>query len=79
MLINVSAFASLRKYLPGVTEGETRSLQVAAGATPRQIALELGLPVGEVYVVMRNHLPASLDEPLADGDRLVFLPLLDGG
>ncbi len=79
MRIEVAAFANLRRYLPELKLGQTRSLDIAPGTTAGQVAEQLGLPVDEVQVVMRNHAHATLDDILAENDRLVFIPLIDGG
>jgi len=79
MHIEVAVFATLRRYLPDLKLGQTRSLEIRQGTTARQVAEQLGLPVDEVQVVMRNHAHASLDDVLDEDDRLVFIPLIDGG
>jgi hypothetical protein len=79
MRIEVAAFANLRRYLPELKLGQTRSLDIAPGTTARQVADQLGLPVDEVQVVMRNHAHATLDDILEEDDRHVFIPLIDGG
>lgn len=79
MHIEVAAFANLRRYLPELKLGQTRRLEVTPGSTARQVAEQLGLPVDEVQVIMRNHAHASMDDVLEEGDRLVFIPLIDGG
>lgn len=79
MHIEVAVFATLRRYLPELKLGQTRSLEIEPGTTARQIAERLGLPLEEVQVVMRNHAHASLDVVLEENDRLVFIPLIDGG
>ncbi len=79
MRIEVAAFANLRRYLPELKLGQTRSLDITPGTTARQVAEQLGLPVDEVQVVMRNHAHATLDDILEEDDRLVFIPLIDGG
>lgn len=79
MRIEVVASATLRHYLPELKLGQTRLLEVPSGTTARRVAESLGLPVDEVQVVMRSHAQASLDDVLEEHDRLVFIPLVDGG
>ena len=79
MKVEVAVFATLRRHLPHLRLGEAMTLEVEPGCTLRQLRDRLGLPAGEVKVVMRNHLQAELDEEVHDGDRIVFFPAVAGG
>jgi molybdopterin converting factor small subunit len=69
----------LRRYLPDLRLGQTKTVEVAPGCTMAQLRDQLGLPADEVRVVMRNHVQADLDEEVRDGDRIVFFPAVAGG
>jgi molybdopterin converting factor small subunit len=77
--VDVTVFATLRRYLPGLRLGEMKTLEVAPGCTMAQLRDRLGLPADEVKLVMRNHVQAHLDEEVRDGDRIVFFPAVAGG
>ena len=79
MKVEVTVFATLRRYLPGLRLGEVKVLEVEPGCTMAQLRDRLGLPADEVKVVMRNHLQANLDDEAKDGDRIVFFPVVAGG
>ena len=79
MKIEVTVFATLRRYLPGLRLGEMKTLEVTPGCTMAQLRDQLGLPADEVKVVMRNHIQANLDEEVREGDRIVFFPAVAGG
>jgi molybdopterin converting factor small subunit len=79
VLVEVGAFATLRRFFPELGPGETKFIEVAPGTTLEEIRDLLGLPPEEVKLVMRNHLQADLNEVAQDGDRVVFLPAVAGG
>jgi len=56
-----------------------RYLDVEPGATLADLMVRLGLPPEEVKIVMRNHRQAKLEDPVADGDRVAFIPAVAGG
>ena len=79
MKVTVAVFATLRRYLPDLRLGETKTYEVAPGCTMGQLRDQLGLPADEVKVVMRNHLQVDLEDEVQDGDRIVFFPAVAGG
>jgi sulfur carrier protein ThiS len=79
MEIEVGVFATLRKYMPGMKVGETKRIEVDPGTTLEDVMVFLGLPEDEVQVIMRNHMHASLGENVSEGDRVIFIPVIDGG
>lgn len=50
-----------------------------AGTTLRSVAEELGLPLRDIGIVLRNGVHARLDDPLTEGDTIAFLPRIGGG
>lgn len=49
------------------------------GSCVADVIADLGLPSEHLGIVLINDVHAKKDAPLADGDKLVLLPLLDGG
>lgn len=72
-------FATLRRYLPELGIGEPKVLEVPEGTTLGEIRRQLGLPKGEVKVIMRNHRQAKPEDVAQDGDRITYIPAVAGG
>jgi molybdopterin synthase sulfur carrier subunit len=79
MQVEVTVFATLRKYLPDLPVGGSKYIEVDPGATPADLMRILGLPAEEVKIVIRNHVQTELDEIVEDGDRIAFAPAIAGG
>lgn len=79
MQIEVTVFATLRKYLPDLPVGGSKYLEVDPGATLADLMQMLGLPPEEVKIAIRNHVQTELDEIVKDGDRIAFAPAIAGG
>ncbi len=79
MQVEVTVFATLRKYLPDLPVGGSKYIEVDPGATPADLMQILGLPAEEVKIVIRNHIQTELDEIVEDGDRVAFAPAIAGG
>lgn len=79
MKIEVRVFATLRHYVPGLGVGEPKIMEVPDGTTAGEVSQQLGIPLDEVKIIMRNGLQVEADEVLADGDRLAFIPPVGGG
>jgi molybdopterin converting factor small subunit len=77
--VEVRLFATLRRFAPDLSIGESLKLETDSGVTLGQIRDQLGLPPAEVRVVMRNSLQAGFDDLAQDGDRIAFLPAVAGG
>ncbi|MEN8171368.1 MAG: MoaD/ThiS family protein [Chloroflexota bacterium] len=79
MKVEVRVFATLRKYMPGFGIGEPKIVELADGTTFAELRDQLALPAEEVKVIMRNGLQADLNELIADGDRIAYIPAVAGG
>ncbi|MFZ5881760.1 MAG: MoaD/ThiS family protein [Chloroflexota bacterium] len=79
MKVEVRVFATLRQYMPGFGIGEPNRLELPEGTTLAELRDLLKLPPAEVKVVMRNNLQAELDDVIADGDRIAYIPAVAGG
>jgi len=79
MRIEVAVFATLRRYMPELGLGETKTLEVEPGTTMAEVVDMLGLPKDEVQIVVRNHRHADLSDAVTEGDRIAFVPAIGGG
>lgn len=77
--VEVRVFATLRRHLPDLALGGSLTLSVDPGTTLEEVRDLLGLPAGEVKIVMRNSRQAAMDETVAEGDRIAFIPAVAGG
>lgn len=79
MKIEVRVFATLRQYMPELGIGEPKIIDVPEGTTFEELRNQLALPASEVKIIMRNGLQTDLDEIIADGDRIAYIPAVAGG
>lgn len=75
--VTVKALGFLSERLPG---GKPVTLAFPAGGLTVLQAMRLaGLPEDEVFLVVVNGKRARLDQPLAAGDEVTFVPPVAGG
>jgi molybdopterin converting factor small subunit len=74
MQITVKLFANFRH---GRFNVENRQYQ--PGTTVGQIVEEVGIPEGELGILLVNSRHVGLDHELHDGDTLAIFPLVGGG
>ena len=79
MKVEVRVFATLRKYMPELGIGEPKIVELPEGTTFAELRDQLELPAAEDKVIMRNGLQTELDELIADGDRIAYIPAVAGG
>lgn len=77
--IEVVVFANLRRYLPDLRLGDTKTIHVPQGSTIAQVCDLLGVPREEVKVIMRNKRQVEMDALVEEGDRVAFIPAAGGG
>ncbi len=77
--VKVLVFATLRQYMPELGIGEPKIIEVPEGTTFEALRDQLELPAEEVKVIMRNSVQVELDELVADGDRIAYIPAVAGG
>lgn len=77
--VNITVFATLRRYLPDLAIGEAKTIQIKPGTTLAEIRDLLNLPEEEVKVIMRNNIQADSGDLAKDGDRIAFIPAVAGG
>jgi sulfur-carrier protein len=80
MKIEVKLLTQMKKYLPDPDmAGNTRSLEIKANATVREMFIELGIPADMPKVIMLNERQGRLDDILKDGDKVSVFPPVGGG
>lgn len=83
MKITVKTAGLLTRHLPPGNTGSTAEIDVAEGATPNDVVVQLGMPPGGSYLIMLNgtSLPKAerATRALAENDTLAIMPPLRGG
>ncbi len=83
MRIRIKTAGLLGKYLPPGSGDNDAELEVAEGATPRDVMAQLGMPLDASYLVTLNGASVPTAErgirTLAENDRLAIMPPLKGG
>jgi hypothetical protein len=64
-------------YLPSGLAGF--EIEARGGLTVRSVVVGAAIRPGDVAAVLIDHGRATLDSPLADGDRLGLFPAVSGG
>jgi sulfur carrier protein ThiS len=78
LAVAVELSSGLRRHVPGYDPAAGLKVE-AAGRTAAELVESLGLPPGEVQVIMVNRRAARTDAVLADGDLVGLFPALGGG
>jgi sulfur-carrier protein len=79
MPLQVFLYASLRRFVPGYNPYEGLLLEVPPGTAVTEIISRLGLPPGEVTIIMVNGLRKAADFLLEGQERLGLFPPIGGG
>jgi molybdopterin synthase sulfur carrier subunit len=79
MHIHVRLYATLSRYLPGLSAGRTAEIELADNATILDLVDKLELPAGGVKVVFVNGRTRSPDWILKPGDEVGIFPPVGGG
>jgi len=79
MKVEVRVFATLRKYLPELSIGQPKIMEVEPGTTFDELRAMLGLPVDEAKIIMCNNLQVEPEQLVHEGDRIAFIPPVAGG
>jgi molybdopterin converting factor small subunit len=77
--VEVRLFATLAPYLPPGGRDGAAVVDVPEGATPRDLARVLGIPMDLERVVLVNGTDPPADQPLRDHDVITLFPPLAGG
>ena len=79
MPVLIKLSTTLREHVPGYNPAEGLSMELHGPATVGDMAERIGLPLSQIKITMLNGAHASLDNPLADGDRVAYFPAVGGG
>ncbi|MDR1660507.1 MAG: MoaD/ThiS family protein [Desulfovibrio sp.] len=79
MKIFVTLSTTLRNHVADYNPEQGLTLELESSASVRSLAEHLRLPHAEFKIVMLNGRHASLDDALADGDRVALFPAVGGG
>lgn len=79
MKVNVTAYATLKKYMPQIKVGEFLILELEEGTQLKEIYDRFSIPQEEVKQVFINGLRAQNDTILKEGDRIAIFPPVAGG
>jgi sulfur-carrier protein len=79
MRVEVKLHGLLRPHHPGPNRSTPLPVELAEHATPRDVVQALQLPENLARMVFVNERQASLDAPLADGDRVALFTVVVGG
>ena len=79
MKVGVRLQAILRRYRPAGFTGDVIEMDLANGATVRDVVEALSVPVNLVHAVFINEEQGALDTALAEGDRVRVFPPVVGG
>ena len=80
MQIEVRVFAHFVDYLPPADRKEKASrIKIRTGSRIIDVIEQLGIPRGEVSLVMRNDEQSSVEQKLKDGDTVGIFPPIAGG
>ena len=79
MALQVFLNATLRQYVSGYNPYEGLTLEVPPGTTVGQVISRLGLPAGEVTLIMVNGRRQEMDFILQGDERVGLFPPIGGG
>ncbi len=79
MTLQVLLNASLRRFFPDYDPYQGLPVQVEPGTTVAQVVERLGLPMGEITIIMVNGIRREPDFPLQGDERLGLFPAVGGG
>jgi molybdopterin converting factor small subunit len=80
MKITLRLFANLRKKLPPDSPRGHCELELADGATVRDVLKQMGIPEESAQMILVNgEQDSNLARPLHDGDTVSIFPPLAGG
>ena len=78
MRIEVRLYATLRRHALSAAGG-VLAVDVPEGSTVADVIAKVQVDANEVHLLMVNGISSSLDQVLAEGDRLGLFPAVGGG
>jgi molybdopterin synthase sulfur carrier subunit len=79
MQISVRVFATLCRYIPGISAGTPVEIELPDGVTVADILEKLGIPAREVKIAFVNGRTRPPDWMLKSGDEVGIFPPIGGG
>lgn len=79
MRVQVKLFATLRKYMPAGSSGDTLTVDVVDGATVGDLVAVLGIPADHARMAVAAGEQLDLAAPLPVGIEINLFPPLAGG
>ena len=79
MRVQVKLFATLRKYMPAGTTGDTLTVDVPADATVADLVASLGIPLEHARMAVAAGEQLDLAAPVPNGVEINLFPPLAGG
>ncbi len=79
MKVRVKLFATLRKYMPAGTSGDTLTVELPDGAAARDAIATLGIPAAHARMIVSKDEQLEPTSPLQDGQEISLFPPLAGG
>ena len=79
MRVQVKLFATLRKYMPAGSSGDTLTVEVPDGSTIGEVVAALGIPADHARMAIVSGTQLDLAAPVpADAEVNLFPPLAGG-
>jgi sulfur-carrier protein len=79
MIVKVRLFANLRDYVPEAKYGSTMEVDVRSGASLKDLANQLNLPMDLVKLAYVNGIYQEMDYQLNQNDEIGIFPPIGGG
>lgn len=77
--VSLHCIGELQDFLAPARRGQCRTLRFRAPTPVRHLAETQGIPHTEIGRVSINGMPAGLEDPVGDGDRVELWPVLEEG
>ena len=79
MKVELNLYASIKRYLPEKSSGNSSIVEVEEGTRVRELIVRMGIAPEAPKVIFLNGVHAQGDEVLKDGDRVGAFPPVAGG
>jgi sulfur carrier protein ThiS len=79
MKIEANLYATLARYMPNQNEKGNCVVDIADGATVKDVLQQLNIPIDLVKLIFVDGIHASRESNLKDGSRLGVFPPVGGG
>jgi len=79
MPVFITLSTTLRAAVPEYNPAQGLSIPWDGPVTTGQLAEKIGLPAGEIKIIMHNGRHASFEHVVHDNDRVSYFPAVGGG